>query len=96
MLEWKIVSDTTSTTLYQKGTRDCMINAFFDKENKTVDVWINEWVSNGTPRLEPMSEFVKYSAKYGYTQRTCPTLSMEDIEFLYKKRKELLGGGVNE
>jgi hypothetical protein len=37
-----------------------------------------------------------YSAKYGHTQRTCPTLSVEDIEFLYKKSKELLGGGMNE
>lgn len=93
MLIWKMVSDTDSSVLYQKGTRDCMLSALFDKRNKAVDVWIDEWVSNGTPRLEPMCEFVRYSAKYGHTQRTIPTLSMEDVEFLYKKSKELFGGG---
>ena len=39
-----------------------------------------------------MSEWIKYSAKYGHTQQRCPVLSVEDIEFLYKKSKEILGG----
>lgn len=93
MLEWKLKTDDSWCAIYEKGTRECYLTAIFNKENKTVDVELYEWVSNGTPRLEPMSEFVKYSAKYGRTQRTIPTLSVEDIEFLYRKSKELLGGG---
>lgn len=92
MLEWKIVSDTTSMTLYQKGTKDCMLNALFDKRIKSVHIWVEEFIGNGTPRVEPMSEWIKYSAKYGHFQKECPTLGMEDIEFLYQKSKELLGG----
>lgn len=92
MLEWKKVSATDTSEVYQKGTRECMLSAIFDKELNTVDVSLHEWVSNGTPRLEPMSEWVKYSAKYGHTQQRCPVLSVEDIEFLYKKSKEILGG----
>lgn len=93
MLEWKLKSESESSVLYEKGTRECMLIALFNKEIKAVDVSLYEWVSNGTPRLEPMSEWIKYSAKYGHTQRTCPTLGMEDIEFLYRKSKELFGGG---
>lgn len=96
MLEWKFKNSDSISELYEKGTRECYLLAFFDKQTKTVDVSQFEWVSNGTPILEPMNEFVKYSAKYGHTQRTCPTLSVEDIEFLYKKSKELLGGEVDE
>ena len=93
MLEWKLKSESESSVLYEKGTRECMLNAFFDKQSKTVDIALYEWVSNGTPRLEPMSDWIKYSAKYGHTQRTIPRLSVEDLEFLYKKSKEILGGG---
>ena len=93
MLQWKKVSEDSIRVTYEKGTRECKLVAHFDREMKAVEVELYEWVSNGTPRLEPMSEFVKYSAKYGHTQRTIPTLSMEDVEFLYKKSKELFGGG---
>ena len=93
---WKKTNEDSKYVIYEKGTRECKLVAFFDKEIKAVIIEEYEWVSNGTPRLEPMSEFVRYSAKYGHTQRTCPTLSLEDIEFLYKKSKELLGGVSNE
>lgn len=96
MMKWNKVSEDSRFVLYKKGTRECYLLAYFDTELKVVDVSQFEWISNGTPRLEPMSEFVKYSAKYGKTQRTCPTLSVEDIEFLYKKCKELLGGEPND
>lgn len=95
-MKWRKVSETTNYVVYEKGTRESRLVAHFDKEVKAVCVELFEWISNGTPRLEPMSEFVRYSAKYGYTQRTCPVLSVEDIEFLYKKSKELLGGVSNE
>lgn len=91
-MKWKKVSESSINVTYEKGDRACKLVAHFDKEVKAVCVELFEWVSNGTPRLEPMSEFVRYSAKYGYTQRTSPTLSVEDMEFLYKKSKELLGG----
>lgn len=96
MLKWNKISEDSRFVLYEKGTRECYLLVHFDIELKVVDVSQFEWISNGTPRLEPMSEFVKYSATYGHTQRTCPTLSVEDIEFLYKKSKELLGGGMND
>lgn len=96
MLKWEKINEDSRFVVYRKGTRECNLVAIFDEGIKVVEVHEYEWVSNGTPRLEPMNDFVKYSAKYGHTQRTCPTLSMEDIEFLYKKSKELLGGGVNE
>lgn len=96
MMKWKKVNEDSVLVTYEKGTRECKLVAHFDKEVKNVCVALFEWVSNGTPRLEPMSEFVKYSAKYGHTQRTCPILSVEDIEFLYKKSKELLGGEPND
>ena len=93
MLKWNKVSEDSRGQCWKKGTRECELVAHFDTEVKAVTVELFEWVSNGTPRLEPMSEFVRYSAKYGHTQRTCPVLGMEDIEFLYRKSKELLGGG---
>lgn len=96
MLKWNKISEDSRFVLYKKGTRECYLLAHFDTELKAVDVSQFEWISNGTPRLGPMSEFVKYSAKYGHTQRTCPTLSVEDIEFLYKKSKKLLGSDINE
>lgn len=95
-MKWIKISETPNFVTYEKGDRECKLVAHFNKEIKSVCVELYEWISNGTPRLEPMSEFVKYSAKYGYTQRTCPELGMEDIEFLYKKSKELLGGVNNE
>lgn len=93
-MKWKKANEDSRFVIYEKGTRECKLVALFDKEIKAVIIEEYEWVSNGTPRLEPMSEFVRYSAKYGYTQRIPPTLSVEDMEFLYKKSKELLGGAV--
>lgn len=95
-MKWEKVNEDSKFVIYEKGTRECKLVAFFDKEINAVIIEEHEWVSNGTPRLEPMSEFVRYSAKYGYTQRTSPVLSVEDMEFLYKKSKELLGGVNNE
>lgn len=94
-MKWIKANEDSIFVIYEKGTRECKLVALFDKEIKAVIIEEYEWVSNGTPRLEPMSEFVRYSAKYGYTQRIPPTLSMEDMEFLYKKSKELLGGVNN-
>lgn len=95
-MKWKKVSESSRMVVYEKGTRECKLVVYFDKEINAVIIEEHEWVSNGTPRLEPMNEFVRYSAKYGYTQRIPPTLSVEDIEFLHKKSKELLGGVNNE
>ena len=88
---WKKANEDSKYVIYEKGTRECKLVAFFDKEIKAVIIEEYEWVSNGTPVLEPASEWIRYSAKYGYTQRIPPTLSVEDMEFLYKKSKEVLG-----
>lgn len=95
-MRWKKSNEDSRFVIYEKGTRECKLVALFDKEIKAVIIEEYEWVSNGTPVLEPASEWIRYSAKYGYTQRICPTLSVEDMEFLYKKSKELLGGVSNE
>lgn len=95
-MKWKKANEDLRFVIYEKGTRESKLVVYFDKEINSIHIEEWEWVSNGTTISEPVIEFVRCSAKYGYTQRICPTLSVEDMEFLYKKSKELLGGVSNE
>jgi hypothetical protein len=61
----------------------------FDKNIKSVDIILKSFHNSGEPTLEPMSDWEKHSADKGHWHVGYTCLSMKDIEFLYKKSKEL-------
>ena len=61
----------------------------FNKETKSVDIELSMFHRKDEPTLEPMNESTKYSAAFGHWQSEITCLGLEDIEFLYKKSKEL-------
>jgi len=85
-------SESERCVVYQKSDGGMKLSMTFNKDTKSVDINLMMFVRNDEPMLEPMeSEWVRYSAKYGHWQQIFPTLSVEDIEFLYMKSRELFG-----
>ena len=85
------VSNSGNHITYKEETYDTQFSMTFNLDTKTVDVSLQIFISNGTPMLEPqnLSDWIKHSAKYGHWQQIHPTLSVDDIEFMYAKMKEL-------
>jgi hypothetical protein len=84
-------SETDRTVCYEHvdsggGMVSSMI---FDKNIKSVDIMLKSFHNIGEPTIEPMSDWEKHSADKGHWQAEPTCLSMKDIEFLYKKSKEL-------
>lgn len=74
-----------------------IMSMVFNKDIKTVDIHQSRFISNSEPMLEPMDSNTRHSCKYGHWQSELPTLGLEDIEFLYKKAKQLfVEGACNE
>ncbi len=76
---------------YCKCNEDNKLTFFFNKELKCVDIEYqfferNDRKCNFVPQAEN-----KYSCEYGHWQVETPCLSVEDIEFLYNKSKEVFG-----
>lgn len=84
-------TETDRLVCYKHADGGTELSMIFNKETKTVDIDLTMFHRNDTPTLEPMSEDVKYSASYGHWQRGITCLSLEEIEFLYKKSRELFG-----
>lgn len=87
-------NETERCVVYKQADEGMQLSMCFNKDMKTVDINLLIFVRNDEPMLEPMdaeSDWIRHSAKYGYRQQILPTLGVEDIEFLYKKTKELFG-----
>lgn len=87
-------NESDSCVVYKQKDEGMEFSMCFNKDMKTVDINLLLFVRNDEPMLEPMdmeSDWIRHSAKYGHWQQIFPTLGVEDIEFLYKKTKELFG-----
>lgn len=89
-MKFEIISRDSRYVTYRKGDRYNNICLEFDLELKHIYITESMFIRNDTPILEPQNDFIAaHSAKYGYTQQMCPTLGMDDLEFINKKTKEL-------
>lgn len=84
-------TETDRIVCYKHADGGTELSMIFNKETKTVDIDLTMFHRNDEPTLDPMSEDVKYSAAYGHWQKEITCLGLEDIEFLYKKSRELFG-----
>lgn len=84
-------TETDRIVCYKHADGGTELSMIFNKETKTVDIDLTIFHRNDEPTLEPMSEDAKYSAAYGHWQKEITCLGLEDIEFLYKKSRELFG-----
>ena len=82
-------TETDRLVCYKHVGGGTELSMIFDKETKTVDIELSMFHRKDEPTLEPMNESTKYSAAFGHWQREITCLGLEDIEFLYKKSKEL-------
>ena len=82
-------NETDRCVVYKQCSQGTQLSMIFNKEEKNVDISFQMFIRNDEPMWEPMDSNVRYSAKYGHWQQLSPILSIEDIEFLYKKTKEL-------
>ena len=89
MNKWQKTCDNEIMTIYQKGNREFKYVVYFDKSCKTIHVTQEEFIRNDEPRLVPMTDATYYSCKYGYTQVGSAYLSLEDLEFITSRAKEL-------
>lgn len=88
-------NETDRCVVYKQRDEGMELSMIFNKDMKTVDISLLMFIRNDEPMLEPMdmeSDWIRHSAKYGHWQQIFPTLGVEDVEFLYKKTKELFGG----
>lgn len=91
---------------YKKQDEGMMFSITFCTETKTVDISMSEFIRNDTPMFEPMDmdyqnrhsashrdlQSNPVSVKYGHWIMVYPTLSTDDIEFIYRKTQTLFGG----
>lgn len=88
-MKFELISQDSRFITYRKGDRHDNICAHFDLELKHVYITESMFIRNDTPMLETQSDWIAHSAKYGYAQQMCPTLGMDDLEFINKKANEL-------
>lgn len=76
---------------YKKQDEGMMFSITFCTKTKTVDISMSEFIRNDTPMFEPMDMDYqnRHSAKYGHWVMISPTLSADDIEFIYRKQQGL-------
>ena len=90
-------NESDSCVVYKQRDEGMELSMIFNKDIKTVDISLMMFIRNDEPMLEPMkNDFIRHSTKYGHWQQIFPTLGVEDIEFLYKKTKELFSKGERE
>lgn len=84
-MKFELISQDIRYITYRKGDRNDNICVEFDLELKHIYITESMFIRNDTPKLEPQSDWIEYSAKYGHTQQMCPILGMDDLEFLLEK-----------
>lgn len=85
-------SESERCVVYKQTDGYMELSMIFNKEIKTVDICMSMFVKNDEPMINPTgSSAVNLPAKCGHMQSIYPTLSIEDVEFLYKKTNELFG-----
>ena len=92
-MKFDLISHDSRFITYRKGDRFNNICVQFDLELKHIYITESMFIRNDTPMLEPQSDWIAYSAKYGYTKQMCPTLGMDDLEFINQKANELFDKG---
>jgi hypothetical protein len=88
---FKFINEDSVLAVYGKWHKDDKLTFFFNKELKNVDIEHQYFERKDGCYFVPQGEN-GHSCKYGYWKCDAPTLSMEDIEFLHNKAKELWGG----
>lgn len=87
---FKLLSEDSVLTTYGKRHETDKLTFFFNKELEQVDIEHQIFERKADCHFVPQGEN-KYSCKYGCWRIETPCLSMEDIEFMYSKSKELFG-----
>ena len=90
-MKFELISQDSRFITYRKGDRHDNICAHFDLELKHIYITESMFIRNDTPTLGSHSDWIAHSAKYGYTKKMCPTLGMDDLQFINQKVKELFG-----
>ena len=88
-MKFELISQDSRYVMYRKGDRHDNTCVEFDLELKHIYITESMFICNDTLMLEPQSDWISHSAKYGHTQQMCPVLGMDDLEFINKKVKEL-------
>lgn len=88
---YKFISEDSVLITYGKWHENDKLTFFFNKELHTVDIEYQIFELNGTRVFEAQDGRYKHSCKYGYWRVEAPSLTMQDIEFLHSKAKELWG-----
>ena len=88
-MKFDLISQDGRFITYRKGDRFNNICVQFDLELKHIYITESMFIRNDTPMLETQSDWITHSAKYGYTKQMCPTLGMDDLEFINQKANEL-------
>lgn len=92
---YKFISEDSVLITYGKLSETDELMFHFNKELHEVDINYFRFELNDGCTFEPQSPN-KYSCKYGFWQMEAPCLTMQDIEFLHSKVKELWGNEVTE
>lgn len=90
---FKFISEDSVLLTYGKWGDYDRLTFFFNKELQNVDIDYKHFEFNEGCHFVPQEQIKQnfYPCKYGYWRCETPTLSMEDIEFLHNKAKELWG-----
>lgn len=92
---FKLISEDSVLLTYGKWHENDKLTFFFNKELEQVDIEYQIFERNADCYFFPQDEN-SHSCKYGYWRVEAPCLSMEDIEFLHRKTKELWGNHQTE
>lgn len=101
MSDFKLISEDSRDVTYGHKTDYDDLSVSFDKELECVNIHYAHFVIK-EPTLEPQwkketDKWLKHSCKYGHWQsETIICLSIEDIEFINNKFRELFGKEVME
>ena len=84
----KLIYENSKMIVYGKWHKDDKLTFFFNKELLNLDIEYQHFERKKDCYFAPQGENI-HSCKHGYWKRDTPTLSIEDIEFLYNKAEEL-------
>ena len=86
---FKLISEDSVLLTYGEWHEDEKLTFFFNKDLEIVEVELQIFERKEGCYLYQGEN--RHSCKYGYWRVETPALSMEDIEFLHNKAKELWG-----
>ena len=91
---FKFISEDSVLITYGKWHENDKLTFFFNKELHNVDIEYQIFEFNDCRVFEAQEGKYKHSCRYGQWRVEAPCLTMQDIEFLHSKAKELWGNEV--